>query len=94
MKKEKDVMNILSKAYTHAMLKSLDEAPKRFKELENACQNEKMRTQRLREFERFGLLKAKARRINGRAVSIYELSDTGKTTLKLAEDIKRLQKTK
>lgn len=94
MKKEKDVINILSKAYTYAMLRSLEEGPRRFKDLADACQNEKMRTQRLREFEKFGLLKATARRVSGRAVTIYELSDTGKSTLKLAEDIKKLQRTK
>ncbi len=93
-KKEKDILNLLSKTYTYQLLQSMDRGPKRFRDLSEACQNEKMRTQRLREFENFDLIKVRARRIEGRAVSLYELSDTGRATLKFAEDIKRLQKSK
>jgi len=93
-KKEKDVLNLLSKAYTYQLMQSMDRGPKRFKDLSDACQNEKMRTQRLREFESFDLVKVHAKRIEGRAVSIYELSETGRATLKFAEDIKKLQKSK
>ena len=84
------VMNLLSKKYTYTMLKALEKGPKRFKDLAEVCKGEKMRTQRLREFEEFRLIKVKPKRVGRRSVSIYELSDTGKGTLKLAEDIKKL----
>ncbi|VVB73731.1 Uncharacterised protein [uncultured archaeon] len=93
-KKEKDVLNLLSKMYSYQLLQSMDRGPRRFKDLSEACQNEKMRTQRLREFESFSLIKVHPKRIEGRAVSLYELSETGRSTLKFAEDIKRLQKSK
>jgi DNA-binding HxlR family transcriptional regulator len=93
-KKEKDILNLLSKTYTYQLLQSMDRSPRRFRDLSDACQNEKMRTQRLREFENFDLIKVHAKRIEGRAVSLYELSETGRATLKFAEDIKRLQKSK
>lgn len=90
--KEKTVLNILAKKYTYNILKSLKEKPKRFKDISNACENEKMRSQRLKELEKISLIKAHAERIKGKAVSIYEISEKGKQTLKLAEDIKRLHK--
>ena len=93
-KKEKDIINLLSKTYTYPLLQSMNRGPRRFKDLSEACQNEKMRTQRLREFEGFSLIKVQARRIEGRAVSLYELSETGRAILKFAEDIKRIQKSK
>ena len=91
MKKKKDVMNLISKKYSYRMLKSLEKEPKRFKDLADVCRGEKMRSQRLREFEEFNLLKVNVERVGRRAVSVYELSDTGKATLHLAEDIKKLQ---
>jgi len=93
-KKEKGILNLLSKTYTYQLLQSMDRGPSRFKDLSEACQNEKMRAQRLREFEGFSLIKVHAKRIEGRAVSLYELSETGKAALKFAEEIKRLQKSK
>lgn len=92
MKKKKDVMNLISKKYSYKMLKSLEKEPKRFKDLADVCGGEKMRSQRLREFEEFNLLKVNVERMGRRAISVYELSDTGKATLHLAEDIKKLQK--
>ena len=93
-KKQKDILNLLSKKYTYDMLKTLKKSPRRFKELSNVCKNEKMRTQRLKEFENFNLIKVIPKRIGRRSVSIYELSDVGKGILKLAEDIKKLQREK
>ncbi|MCD6496125.1 MAG: helix-turn-helix transcriptional regulator [Candidatus Aenigmarchaeota archaeon] len=92
MEKKKDVLNLVSKKYSREMLKSLADAPKRFKDLSAACGGEKMRAQRLKEFEEFGLVKVNVERIGRRPVSVYELSDVGKSTLRLAEDIKKLQK--
>ncbi len=92
MKKKDDVLNVLSKKYSYEMLKNLRESPKRFKDLSSVCYIEKMRAQRLKEFEDLKLLDVKVKRVGRRAVSIYKLSDVGKETLKLAEDIKKLQK--
>lgn len=89
-KREKDIMNLLSKKYTYKMLKSLDSSPKRFKDLADVCKGEKMRTERLKEFEQFSLIKVRPKRIGRRSVSIYELSDTGKNILKMAENIRKL----
>lgn len=92
MGKKKDVLNLISKKYSPEMLKSLANAPKRFKDLADACGGEKMRAQRLKEFEEFSLVKVNVERMGRRPVSVYELSDVGKSTLRLAEEIKELQK--
>jgi DNA-binding HxlR family transcriptional regulator len=91
MKKD-DVLNLVSKKYSGEMLRSLAESPKRFKDLADACRGEKMRAQRLREFEDFRLIKVNVERVGRRPVSFYELSDVGKRTLKLSEDIRNLQR--
>lgn len=85
-------MNVLAKKYTYNILKALKEGPRRFKDISSACENEKMRSERLKELEKFNLIKVRVERIKGRAVSIYEISEKGKQTLKLVEDIKRLHK--
>lgn len=94
MARKRSVLNLLAKAYTFDMLESLREKPKRFKDLKAACENEKMRSQRLRELEDSELIKVKVRRIGRRPISIYELSELGKGTLKLAEEIKKLYEKK
>ena len=86
------VFNLLSKKYTYDMLKSMEQKPKRFRDLERVCQNEKMRTQRLHEMEDVGIVKVKVKRIGGKAISVYGLSEKGKHTLKVAEDVKRMYK--
>jgi hypothetical protein len=53
-----------------------------------------MRTQRLKEFEGLNLVKVRTKRVGRRSVNFYELSDTGKITLKLAEEMKRLHEDK
>lgn len=92
MKKQKTVLNLLAKKYTYEILKSLKKGPKRFKDLKNVCENEKMRTQRLKELEDLKMIKSRPKKIGRRAVCIYDLSDTGKVTLKLAEEVKKLHK--
>lgn len=89
-KKDKVLLKLLTNKYTEDMLISLKK-PKRFKELSGACKGEKMRTQRLRELEKFNLIKVKPERIGGRSVSIYEISETGKKALKLAEEVAMLE---
>lgn len=73
------------------MLKSLENSPKRFKSLSDVCEGEKMRAQRLRELESLELIKVRAKRVGRRATSIYSLSEKGKKTLRLAENIKKLE---
>ena len=92
MGKKGDVLNVLSKKYSYEMMNALREGPKRFKDLSRACNSEKMRAERLRELEDLDLLDISLERAGRRAVSVYSLSDVGKATLKLAEDIRRLQK--
>jgi len=89
-KHESSVFRLLSKKYTYSMLKKLEEGPKRFKDFSDVCKGEKMRSQRLREFEKLSMVKVNLKREGRRAVSVYELSDIGRKTLKLAEDIRRL----
>jgi DNA-binding HxlR family transcriptional regulator len=88
---EDKMINLLSKKYTFKMLKSLKEGPKRFKDFSEICENEKMRTQRLGEFEELGIVKATPKRIGRRSVSFYELSEKGKEVLKITEKIKKLE---
>ena len=90
MKKQKTVLNLLAKKYTCEILKTLENGPKRFKDLKNVCENEKMRTQRLRELEDLKMIKSQPKKIGRRAVCVYDLSNIGKTTLKLAEEVKKL----
>ncbi|MBN2330749.1 MAG: helix-turn-helix transcriptional regulator [Candidatus Aenigmarchaeota archaeon] len=90
----KGVLNLISKKYSYNMLKTLEKSPKRFGELSEVCEGEKMRSQRLREFEEFDLLNIKVKRIGRRAISLYALSEKGKETLRLAEDINRLHEKK
>lgn len=92
MRKKKDVLNLISNKYSYKMLKYLEKGPQRFKDLVDVCKGEKMRSQRLKEFEEFSLLEVNVKRVGRRAVSVYELSDTGKATLRLAENIRKLQK--
>jgi DNA-binding HxlR family transcriptional regulator len=90
MKKQKTVLNLLAKKYTCEILKTLENGPKRFKDLKSVCENEKMRTQRLRELEDLKMIKSQPKKIGRRAVCVYDLSNIGKTTLKLAEEVKKL----
>jgi DNA-binding HxlR family transcriptional regulator len=92
MKKQKTVLNLFTKKYTYEILKSLEKSPKRFKDLEAVCENEKMRTQRIKELEEFKIIRSQPKKIGRRAVCVYDLSDTGKATLKLAEEVKKLHK--
>jgi DNA-binding HxlR family transcriptional regulator len=92
MGKKKDVLNLISRKYSREMLRSLSRSPMRFKDLAEACEGEKMRAQRLREFEELNLVKVTPKRVGRRAVSVYELSDVGRDTLRLAEDMRKLQK--
>ncbi|MFH0956668.1 MAG: winged helix-turn-helix transcriptional regulator [Candidatus Aenigmatarchaeota archaeon] len=91
MGKKGGVLGVLSNKYSYGMLKAMEGGPKRFKDFSSACPGEKMRAQRLKEFEELDLLKVKVERIGRRPVSIYELSETGKKTLRLAEGMLSLQ---
>ncbi len=86
----KNVMGILAKKYTYDILKLL-ERERRFKDISKACESEKMRTQRLKELEQLNMIKAKAERIGGRAVSLYSISEKGRKILKIAEEIEKLK---
>ncbi|MBI4019824.1 MAG: winged helix-turn-helix transcriptional regulator [Candidatus Aenigmarchaeota archaeon] len=88
---KESVIRLLGKKYTYGMLKSLEKGPKRFKGLEDICRIEKMRAHRLRELRSLDLIQARAKRVDGRAVSLYSLSEKGKSILRLAEDIKKLE---
>jgi DNA-binding HxlR family transcriptional regulator len=90
MTKQKTVLNLFTKKYTYEILKSLEKGPKRFKDLKFVCENEKMRTQRIKELEVFKMIRGQPKKIGRRAVCIYDMTDTGKATLKLAEEMKKL----
>jgi len=90
MKRQKTVLSLFTKKYTYEILKSLEKGPKRFKDLKSVCENEKMRTQRIKELEEFKIIKSKPTKVGRRAVCVYDLSDVGKATLKLAEEVKKL----
>lgn len=93
-KREKGIIDLLGKKYTYEMLRSLERGPKRFKAMTDVCEGEKMRAQRLREFESLDLIRVRAKRIGRKAVSVYSLSEKGKKALKLAENIKKLESEK
>jgi DNA-binding HxlR family transcriptional regulator len=85
------IIRLLGKKYTSDILKSLDRGPKRFKAISDACEGQKMRAQRLRELKSLELIRIRAKRVNGRAVSIYSISEKGKRALQLAESLKKLE---
>ncbi len=87
----KNMMGILAKKYTYDILKLLEKDTKRFKDISSVCESEKMRTQRLKELEQLNMIKAKAERIGGRAVSLYSISEKGRKILKIAEEIEKLK---
>lgn len=87
----KNVMGLLAKKYTYNILKLLERDKKRFKDISAACAGEKMRAQRLKELEQMNMIKAKAERVGGRAVSFYSISEKGKKMLKIAEEIEKLK---
>ncbi|MBL7169523.1 MAG: helix-turn-helix transcriptional regulator [Candidatus Aenigmarchaeota archaeon] len=86
------IIHLISKKYTYGMLKCLETGAKRFKDLKEACEGEKMRTQRLRELEDFGLIDIDVKRVGRRPVSFYRLSEKGKTILKLVDEMKKSMK--
>lgn len=86
----KSLLSIIGKSYTFEILSALKEE-KRFKELAEACPIEKMRTERLKELEKAGLVKVRLERIGRRPVSIYGLTESGKKILKLAEEMRKIK---
>lgn len=66
--------------------------PKRFKDLKEVCEGEKIRAQRLREFEYFGLIDVNAKRVNKMPVSFYKISEKGKIVLKLIDGMNKQTK--
>jgi len=87
---KKNLLSIIGKTYTYEILSAL-KGEKRFKELAEACQIEKMRTERLKELENAGLVRVRLERIGRRPVSIYGLTDSGKKILKLAEEMMKVK---
>jgi DNA-binding HxlR family transcriptional regulator len=86
--REKALLKLLINDYSREMLRFLEE-PRRFKDLSAVCRVEKTRSERLREFERFNLIKVKPTRVGRRPVSIYRISETGRKALKLSDEIDR-----
>jgi len=94
MQEEKiNLINFISKKYTYHILKCLETGEKRFKDLREGCEGEKMRVQRLRELESSGLIYVGVRRVGRRPVSFYSLSENGKTILKLFDELKKQMRT-
>lgn len=85
------VIRLLGRKYTYDILKSLENRSRRFKEMADVCKGEKMRAQRLKELRSVELIKVRAKRVEGRPVSIYSLSEKGKRTIKLAEELQKLE---
>jgi len=71
------------------LLRLLETGAKRFKDLKGACEGEKMRTQRLKELETFGLIDVDVIRIGRRPVSFYKLSERGENILKLIDKMNK-----
>ncbi len=83
------LINFVSKKYTYNLLKLLATSPKRFKDLKEACEGEKMRTQRLKELEALALIKVNIKRVGRRPVSLYSLSEKGQIMLKLVDEMRK-----
>ncbi len=93
MQEEKiSLINFVSKKYTYRILKCLERGEKRFKDLKEGCEGEKMRVQRLKELESFGLIYVDVRRVGRRPVSLYSLSERGKNILRLFDEMKNQMK--
>ncbi len=90
-KKQKQTLKLLSKKYTYEILNKL-QSPRRFKELGDICKIEKMRTQRLKELEKINLIKVTPKRMDGRSISLYEISGKGRKVLKISEELSNILK--
>ena len=82
------MFQLIAKKYTYDVLKALEKYPKRFKDLVEACEGEKMRTQRLKELENSGLIAVDIKRIGRRPVSLYKLSKRGKSILEIVKKMR------
>jgi len=88
---KKHNLQFLGKKYVYEMLKFMDGKEQlRFRDLEKVCPIEKMRNQRLREFEKFRLIQSDVKKIGRRPISVYSLSEKGKKVLALLEELRKI----
>lgn len=88
------IFAVLGKAYAFEVLRFLEENPSsRFTDISPACRQEKVRAQRLRELEKEKLIEVKVKRVKGRAIQFYSLSNKGKEILSHMREIDRVYKT-
>ena len=74
----REILTLLGKKYSFEILSELaDYTDSRFKDLKEACPIEKMRTQRLKELERNGLIKHSIHMVGRRPILIYNISESG-----------------
>lgn len=83
-----DIFQLVAKKYAYDILKALKDNTKRFKNLKEACEGEKMRAQRLKELEDSGLITVDIKRIGRRPISLYKLSKSGREVLEAVEKMR------
>jgi len=85
---DREILTLIGKKYSFEILMDLHDMNNvRFKDLKKACPIEKMRTQRLKELEKKGLIKPSVHMDGRRPILIYDISNKGK---KLVEGLTRI----
>lgn len=82
---EKNILKILSQSHAINILRSLNEKPMRFVDLEETCKSNRTRSARLKELEEKKLVKTVPKMIGRRAYTFYEITPLGKKALELCE---------
>ena len=84
---------ILFKKYSYELLAEIYTRRKvRFRDLRKACPLDKVRSQRLKEFERLGLIKRDIEIAKGIPIIWYSITGKGEKVVKILYELKRILK--
>ncbi|MFA5108276.1 MAG: hypothetical protein WC492_01955 [Candidatus Micrarchaeia archaeon] len=81
------LLRLLSNKSVLDVLAQISLKESRFKEL-SVISNERMRSIRLAELEEFKLIERVGRKLNGKIISFYKITENGKMVLKAVEPLK------
>lgn len=89
--KERNILNVLSRAYAMEILDELTRKPLRFIEIENICKSKRTRYERLKELEEKNLIKAVPKLMGRRSYTFYEITELGTRALNLGKKLLSLE---
>ena len=90
-RKEENIERVLFKKYSYELLAEIYTRRKvRFRDLRKACPLDKVRSQRLKEFERLGLIKRDIEIAKGIPVIWYSITGKGEKVVKLLSELRKI----